>query len=83
MRHRPDRLIPIFGVSSNFIPPKKRAQVSDTVWLMLRSGRTRKKLTFFGGKKAFMPVVGGRLKLKDAKSFISFGILVRMKELVA
>lgn len=38
---------------------------------------------FTENKKAFLPVVGGRLKLKDAKSFSSFGILVRMKELVA
>lgn len=38
---------------------------------------------FHQEKKAFLPVVGGRLKLKDAKSFSSFGILVRMKELVA
>lgn len=49
----------------------------DTVWLMLHSGQTRRKKIFFS------PVVGGRLKLKDAKSFSFFGILVRMKERVA
>lgn len=38
---------------------------------------------FLQRKNAFLPVVGGKLKLKDAKSFSSFGILVRMKELVA
>lgn len=56
----------------------------DTVWLMLHSGQKKQTLFLsFFFERAFLPAVGGRLKLKDAKSFSSFGILVRMKELVA
>lgn len=42
-----------------------------------------KELFWFFFFWAFLPAVGGRLKLKDAKSFSPFGILLRLKELVA
>lgn len=52
-------------------------------WCFTVGTLEEKRLFPFFFKGHLLSAVGGRLKLKDAKSFSSFGILVRMKELVA